>query len=164
MLDSSRWSESGGRWVVAQFALMAAILLAAFLPPGWPEGVSALLSALGAVLALLGGLVAVWSWRTLSEFNAASAYPRPREGGRLVEHGPYEFVRHPIYAAGLLFFSGFALATSPTAFVPLIGLALLWRAKAEMEERYLARQYPEYRLYRERVPGAFVPRPSGRAD
>jgi protein-S-isoprenylcysteine O-methyltransferase Ste14 len=164
MLDSSRWSETGGRWVAVQFALMVAVLVAAFLPPGWPDGISALLSALGAVLALLGGLLAVWAWRTLSHFNAASAYPSPREGGRLVEHGPYEFVRHPIYAAGLLFFTGIALATSPTAFVPLIGLALFWRAKAELEEELLARQYPEYPYYRERVSGAFLPRPSARAD
>ena len=163
MLDSSRWSERGGRWVVAQFALMVCILLAGFLPPGWPEGAQAMLAALGAVLALLGGLVAVWSWRTLGEFSVASTFPHPREGGRLVDSGPYEFSRHPMYAAGLLFFTGFALATSPTAFVPLVALALLWRAKAGVEEDLLARQYPEYAHYRERVRGAFVPRPSRRA-
>jgi protein-S-isoprenylcysteine O-methyltransferase Ste14 len=158
MLDSSQWSsDRGGRWVAAQFGLMALVLVGGFLPPGW-GGASVLLAALGAVLALLGGLVAVWAWRTLSEFNSASPYPLPREGGRLVEHGPYEFVRHPIYAAGLLFFAGFALATSPTAFIPLIALAVLWRNKAEMEEDLLKRAYPEYPWYRERVPGSFIPR------
>jgi protein-S-isoprenylcysteine O-methyltransferase Ste14 len=74
--------------------------------------------------------------------------------------GPYEYVRHPIYSAGLLFFTGYALATSPAAFVPLAALAVLWRNKAALEEDLLARRYPEYRDYRARVPGGFVPRPT----
>jgi protein-S-isoprenylcysteine O-methyltransferase Ste14 len=144
--------------VVVQFALMALILLAGFLPPHWPSGAAPLLAALGAMIALLAGIVAVWAWRTLAEYHAASAFPRPREGGRVVEKGPYEYLRHPIYAAGVLFFFGYALATSAAAFVPLAALALLWRNKALIEEEYLAASYADYREYRERVPGAFVPR------
>jgi protein-S-isoprenylcysteine O-methyltransferase Ste14 len=155
-------SDQGGRWVVAQFALMALIVVAGFLPPGWPDGVAPLFTALGAVLAVLGGIVVVWAWQTLGQRNAASPYPVPREGARLVEGGPYAFVRHPIYAAGMLFFIGFTLATSPTAFVPLVALAILWRNKAQLEEDYLQRRYHEYGEYRERVAGAFVPR--SRAD
>jgi protein-S-isoprenylcysteine O-methyltransferase Ste14 len=100
----------------------------------------------------------VWAWRTLDQ--SASPYPRPREGGRLIDTGPYAYVRHPIYSAGLLFFAGYALATSPTAFVPLAALAVLWRNKAALEEELLERHYRGYRDYRERVPGGFVPRPS----
>jgi protein-S-isoprenylcysteine O-methyltransferase Ste14 len=158
MLDSSNSIDQGGRWVAAQFALMVLIVVGGFLPPGWPDGVAPLLAAVGAMLALLGGIVVVWAWQSLGQRNAASPYPVPREGGRLVEGGPYAFVRHPIYAAGMLFFVGFALATSPTAFVPLIALAILWRNKAQLEEEYLQRRYHEYGEYRERVPGAFVPR------
>jgi protein-S-isoprenylcysteine O-methyltransferase Ste14 len=158
MLDSSPSTDRGGRWVAAQFALMVLIVLAGFLPPGWPDGVAPLLAALGAVLAVLGGIVVVWAWQALGQRNAASPFPVPREGGRLVEGGPYAFVRHPIYAAGTLFFIGFALATSPTAFVPLIALAILWRNKVLLEEDHLQRRYHEYGEYRERVPGAFLPR------
>jgi protein-S-isoprenylcysteine O-methyltransferase Ste14 len=136
---------------------MACVVLAAFLPPGWPDSVAPFLPALGAVLAVLGGIVAVWAWQTLGQRNAASPFPVPREGARLVEAGPYAYVRHPIYAAGLVFFTGFTLATSPAAFVPLLALAILWRNKAQLEEEYLARQYREYREYREDVQGAFVP-------
>jgi protein-S-isoprenylcysteine O-methyltransferase Ste14 len=150
--------DRGGRWVAAQFVLMGIVLGAGFLPPGWPDSVSSLLAALGAVLSLLAALLGVWAWRTLD--RSATAYPRPREGGRLIESGPYEFVRHPIYVAGLLFFVGYALATSPTAFVPLAALAVLWRNKAAYEEELLVARYPDYWAYRERVPGGFVPRPS----
>jgi len=159
MHESSTSAEDrGDRWVVAQFVLMALVVASGWLPPGWPGPADWVLPAIGAVGSLLGVLVAVWAWRTLD--RAATPYPRPREGGRLIETGPYEYVRHPIYAGGLLFFAGYALATSPAALVPLVALAVLWRNKAALEEELLERRYPEYRDYRARVPGAFVPRPA----
>ena len=154
--SSTSADDRGDRWVFAQFALMGLVLGAGWLPPGWPGSVEAVMPALGAVLSLLGALVAVWAWRTLD--RSASPYPRPREGGRLIVTGPYEYVRHPIYSAGLLFFAGYVLATSPAALVPLAALAVLWRNKAALEEELLERRYPEYGDYRARVPGAFVPR------
>jgi protein-S-isoprenylcysteine O-methyltransferase Ste14 len=156
--STSADDDRGGRWVAAQFVLMGIVLGAGFLPPGWPDSFAGLLAALGAVLSLLAAILGVWAWRTLD--RSATAYPRPREGGRLIESGPYEFVRHPIYAAGLLFFTGYALATSPVAFIPLVALALLWRNKAAYEEDLLVERYPDYREYRARVPGGFVPRPA----
>ena len=156
--SSTSADDRGGRWVVAQFVLMGIVLGAGFLPPGWPDSASGLLAALGAVVSLLAALLAVWAWRTLD--RSATAYPRPREGGRLIEAGPYEFLRHPIYAAGLVFFTGYALATSPAVFVPLVALALLWRNKASYEEDMLVERYPEYGDYRTRVRGGFVPRPA----
>lgn len=145
----------GGRWVAAQFVLMLLTLVAGFFPPGWLD--VSLLAALGAVLSLLGLLLGAWSWISLE--RAASPFPRPREGGRVIEGGPYAFVRHPMYTAGVLFFLGYALATSPAALVPVAALAVLFRAKAGLEEELLARRYPEYADYRERVGGAFVPHP-----
>jgi protein-S-isoprenylcysteine O-methyltransferase Ste14 len=155
--SSTSAEDRGGRWVVAQFVLMVVVLAAGWLPPGWPDAAEWVLPAVGAVGSLLGAFLAAWAWRTLD--RAATPYPRPREGGRLIETGPYEFVRHPIYSAGLLFFLGYALATSPAALVPLAALAVLWRNKAALEEELLAQRYPEYGEYRARVPGAFVPRP-----
>ena len=156
--SSTSADDRGGRWVVAQFALMALVVAAGWLPPGWPGPADWVLPGIGAVGSLLGVLVGAWAWRTLD--RAATPYPRPREGGRLIDTGPYEYVRHPIYSAGLLFLGGYALATSPAALVPLVALAVLWRNKAALEEALLERRYPEYRDYRARVPGAFVPRPS----
>lgn len=161
MLASSTWIDRGGRWVAAQFVLMALVLAFAWLPPGW-GGASTTLVALGAALALVGALLAALSWRTLD--RSATPFPRPRSGGRLVETGPYAFVRHPIYAGGLLFFAGFALATSPAAFVPLGALSVFWRNKAALEEDWLEEKYPDYAEYRDRVRGAFVPRPSRPGD
>jgi protein-S-isoprenylcysteine O-methyltransferase Ste14 len=146
--------DRGVRWVVAQFVLMALVALAGFLPPGW--GSLRPLAALGAVLSLLALLLAAWSWISLE--RAATAFPRPRTGGRVIERGPYGVVRHPMYTAAVLFFLGYALATSPAGLVPLAALALLFRNKAALEEELLVERYPDYREYRERVRGAFVPR------
>jgi protein-S-isoprenylcysteine O-methyltransferase Ste14 len=154
--------DRGGRWVLAQFVLMGLTVGAGFLPPGWPDSLQALLVALGAAISLLAGATVVWAWRTLD--RSASPFPRPRPGGRLIESGPYTALRHPIYAAGIVFFAGFALATSPAAFVPLAALAVLWRNKAALEEDWLEERYPEYREYRERVSGGFVPRSLPRED
>ena len=155
--SSTSADDRGGRWVVAQFILMVLVLAAGWLPPGWPDAAEWVLPALGAVASLLGAILAAWAWRTLE--RAATPFPRPREGGRLIETGPYAYVRHPIYSAGLLFFLGYALATSPAVFVPLAALAVLWWNKAALEEELLAQRYPEYGEYRERVRGTFVPRP-----
>ncbi len=154
--STSASEDRGGRWVLAQFALMALALVAAAIPPGWPESAEVPLAALGAVVALLGVILAAWSWRTLD--RAATAFPQPKPGGRLIESGPYAHVRHPVYAGGLLFFGGLALATSPVVVGPLAALVVLWRNKAALEEELLLERYPEYADYRRRVRGSFVPR------
>jgi protein-S-isoprenylcysteine O-methyltransferase Ste14 len=159
--SSSADDDRGGRWVAAQFVLMALIFVAGFLPPGW-GGLTLLLAALGAVIGFLGAVLVVWGWRSLG--SSATPFPRPREHGRLIESGPYAFVRHPIYAGGFLFFLGFAFATSPVALLPLAALALLWRNKAALEEEWLAERYPGYDEYRARVRGTFVPRSFQGAD
>ena len=78
-------------------------------------------------------------------------YPRPRETGELIEKGPYRFVRHPIYVAGLLFFLGVGLSSSVPATLGALALGTLWWRKAAIEEEHLAAQFPEYEDYRRRV-------------
>ena len=53
-------------WVVTQFVLIAAVILAGFVPPDWPDSVQGVLSAIGTVLAVAGGAFAVWAARRLS--------------------------------------------------------------------------------------------------
>src|SRR3954451_8416630 len=103
---SSRWSEfraQGGLWVVAQFALMAAIAAAWLLPPRWPDPVDGPLSVLGIMLALLGVGLAMWAYRSLG--RSFTTYTTPPAGGERVEAGPYRVARHPLYRRGPLSFS-----------------------------------------------------------
>jgi protein-S-isoprenylcysteine O-methyltransferase Ste14 len=140
---------------VGQLALFAAAAASWFLPPRWPEAVSVGFSALGAALAFVGLVLVVAAYRALGP--GFTPLPRPREETRLVESGPYRYVRHPIYAGGLLFFAGVALATSLTALVITAGLAALWAGKLQLEERWLEERFPDYADYRRDTPWRLVP-------
>jgi len=153
-LSPNELRDRGATWVAAQSALIALIVGAAWLPPGW-GGARVVLAPLGVAASLLGALVVVWAWRSLGV--AMTPFPRPRGGAKLAQDGPYAHVRHPMYAGALLFFGGFAIATTPAVLVPLAALAMLWSRKAALEESYLERR-GDYGAYRERVRGRFVPR------
>jgi protein-S-isoprenylcysteine O-methyltransferase Ste14 len=135
----------GGGWVVAQSALTVAVVVLAFVPPRWPEE----LRVVGIPLLVVGALGFAWSAWALG--RSLTPYPKPREIGVLVRHGPYRYVRHPMYAAGALFFLGLGLSTTVPATAAAVALALLWWRKAVVEERYLDERFAEYAEYRKRV-------------
>jgi protein-S-isoprenylcysteine O-methyltransferase Ste14 len=155
---SSRWNDfraRGGLWVVAQLALMAAIVAAWFLPPDWPQSARRALELVGIALALTGTVFAVSASRSLG--RSLTAYTSPPAEATLVEGGPYRLVRHPVYGGGILLFAGVSLAFSITALVVTTTLAALWRAKSEVEERKLASRFSGYESYRSRTPRRFFP-------
>jgi protein-S-isoprenylcysteine O-methyltransferase Ste14 len=144
----------GIRWVVAQFALMAAIMAAGFVPPRWPEEAHHVLSVTGAVLAIAGGAFAVWASRALG--RSFTPFPKP-VGAGLVTGGPFAVVRHPVYTGGLALFTGYSLFTSVPALALTVVLAVLWAAKLRVEERLLADAYNGYPAYREHVRWRLIP-------
>ena len=144
-MPGSSSSDRGVGWVWGQFALMAVILALGALPPRWPEWVR----VLGVLLLLAGVAVFVWAARTLG--GSFTAYPRPRPEGTLVEDGPYRFVRHPVYSAGVLVLLGYGLITSVVATAAVPAITVLWWLKSRVEERHLAARFPAYADYRRRV-------------
>jgi protein-S-isoprenylcysteine O-methyltransferase Ste14 len=150
-MRTSSTSGRGGRWVVAQFALMTVIVALGAVPPRLPDW----LRLVGIPVLLTGAALGVWAGRTLGA--SLTPFPRPRDDGVLVETGPFAVVRHPIYAAGILVFAGFGLLTSIPATAATVALAALWHFKARVEERLLAERFPEYEDYRRRVRRRVVP-------
>jgi protein-S-isoprenylcysteine O-methyltransferase Ste14 len=72
--------------------------------------------------------------------------------GRLVTSGPYQFIRHPIYTALVLFAFAGASAHLAPAVVGLALLVLLGAAiRMHLEERYLTAGYREYAAYAART-------------
>jgi protein-S-isoprenylcysteine O-methyltransferase Ste14 len=137
--------------VAAQFALMAVILALGAVRPIWHDWIR----ATGIAVMLLGAAIAIWAGRAMG--SSLTPFPRPRADGALVERGPYAIVRHPIYAAGTLFFLGYGLVASIPATVATAALAILWHFKADVEERHLVEQFPAYDEYRRRVPRRILP-------
>ena len=101
-------------------------------------------------LQALAALFMLWAritfgWRS---FHAAAS---PTEGG-LVTSGPYALVRHPIYAAILLFLGAGITAHLAWQTVAL-GLLALAATVVRMvtEERLVRARYPEYAAYAART-------------
>jgi protein-S-isoprenylcysteine O-methyltransferase Ste14 len=146
----------GTGWVVAQFVLLAAVLAAALVPPGWPDGARTALAVTGALVAAGGAALAVWSARALGP--SLTPFPRPARSAPLVEAGPYRVVRHPIYAGGIVFCVGWSLFAGPMALVLTGCLAVLWALKARVEESHLdERHAPGYADYARRVRWRLLP-------
>lgn len=99
-----------------------------------------------------GGLfVAIWSRKTLgTEWGQDVELKR---GHKLVESGPYRFMRHPIYSGHLLMGLGTAIASGLLiAFAGLASFAVGFWIKLNQEESLLLRSFPdEYPAYKMRV-------------
>jgi protein-S-isoprenylcysteine O-methyltransferase Ste14 len=145
----------GSLLVAAQLALLAWVAwraLPAFLGAGPDRAGGVAWLVLGAAVALAGWAV---SANRPGNFNI---HPEPKARGRLVRHGPYRWIRHPMYAALLIGAVATALACRRLdAWLATLALLLVLEVKARLEERWMAQVHPEYAAYRERT-GRFLPR------
>jgi len=144
----------GEGWVAIQFVLMAAVIAAAVLPPEWPDPIERELAVAGLALAVAGGVLVLYAGFALG--HALTPFSRPR-AATVIDGGPYRFLRHPMYAGGILFFLGVALLGSVPSLVLAGVLAVVWALKAVDEERRLEERFPEYEEYRERVRHRLAP-------
>ncbi len=82
---------------------------------------------------------------------------------RLHVTGPYRVIRHPFYAAYILFWLGVAVAAGPLLWAPTLMLCIWYVLTARHEERALQSGALEtdYRTYRART-GMLFPRYQGR--
>jgi protein-S-isoprenylcysteine O-methyltransferase Ste14 len=138
------------------FGLMFAII-AAFLLPHLPifhflnfAPVNPILSSVGVILCAAGMVFLVWGRQYLGRnWSQTVAVKKDHE---LVTSGPYRYVRHPMYAGGLLACVGSAIvAGGPWIFLLVIlGTLFLWRVVAE--DKLMAQQFPsEYPDYKKRT-------------
>jgi protein-S-isoprenylcysteine O-methyltransferase Ste14 len=158
-----RTSEGQRAVALIRLLMLGALLpvLAYFINPDWvvwarlplPAAVRWLGVALAAIALPLG------YWVLSSIGNNISPTQATRHNHQLVTHGPYRFVRHPLYSVGLLAYTALALITA--MWWILIGVLpaivfLLWRTPHE-EARLIETFGDAYRAYARRT-GRFVPR------
>lgn len=145
---ASGFFARGGGWVLGQSVLMLLALAAGPLFPGthrppWMT-VLAVLGLLGGAFFGLSGARGLGRNRTI--------FPEPNPGSRLVRHGIYRWVRHPLYASLMWLALGWAAWwASATALLAGAALAVFLDRKARHEETRLRAQFPEYSEYARQV-------------
>ena len=119
------------------------------MPSSWDVSESMMWILLALVVA---GFLFAW-WARIHLGTLWSGTITRKQDHRIVDTGPYAFVRHPIYTGLLL--AGFATAIARGRWEALVGASLFalgcW-IKARQEERFLSEELgPEYAAYRKRV-------------
>lgn len=136
--------ERGGVWVLLQWLLMAGVLLAGPLGSGGDSGLVAKLS--GIALIVLGSAFGIAGAVTMG--RARTIYPEPPEHSRLIRHGIFAVVRHPLYTSLIFLSFGWSLTWNSLAGhgVAVVMLFFLL-AKSSNEERRLRKRFPDYDDY-----------------
>lgn len=138
----------------ATFIVPVFLAFAASREPGWLTSVTRSFPAVagwavpaGNVLIVAGAFLSAWGLWYLR--HSISVEPAARG---LVTRGPYAIVRHPLYLAYLLSYSGIVLQrpTVPVAVMFIAWFGMAW-ARIRYEEHILVTVFPKYLSYRARV-------------
>jgi protein-S-isoprenylcysteine O-methyltransferase Ste14 len=149
----TKFYQRGGLWVLTQGVLLPAVFLLAVRFRG--DRYHSVMVFTGAILLSLGAAVvlagAVGLGRNLTPF------PKPSERARLVQHGIFSLIRHPLYTGVMLVSLGWAQVwQSWPALLMALGLLPFFDAKARREEHWLRKRFAEYLDYERRVK-RFIP-------
>jgi protein-S-isoprenylcysteine O-methyltransferase Ste14 len=106
------------------------------------------LQVLSTILVIVGTVLSIICLRRLGRSFSIMATAR-----ELVTSGPYDIVRHPLYAAELITIVGVVIAhgTLPSILVGAVWLLLQYQ-RARYEESVLRQAFPAYDDYAQRVP------------
>jgi protein-S-isoprenylcysteine O-methyltransferase Ste14 len=97
---------------------------------------------------VLGGVIALWAFVAMGLGNIRG-FPEIPQHGRLVVHGPYRWVRHPMYASVLVITLAWTVEHPfPLRMILWVGLVVTLWVKLRYEERLLMERFPEYDNYR----------------
>ena len=108
--------------------------------------------------AVVAGLAVIWWCGVANRFLSARSRIQSERGHTVVQHGPYRFVRHPLYASRIVMVMGVAVMMgSWIALIPAALNALLLVRRTSLEDRMLTTELPGYREYAKHVPERLVP-------
>ena len=142
MKESKKEDSKDAGSVKVIMAVMQLAFFAAF-PLAWVRGTmmpaeSRLFVFYGGVgLVFLGSVLRRICWKALGEYFTGDV--RAREGQPVIQSGPYKWVRHPSYTAGMLMNLGigFALTNWLSVGILLIATAAAYGYRVHVEERAL---------------------------
>lgn len=163
--------------VAAAFTVFVLVREPARRPAREPIAFAACAVAIGAVLVqrpptesaatwlvLAGELITVLAcaWMLVAALALGRCFGILPEARGLVTHGPYRFVRHPLYLGEFGACAGLVLAAPrPWNVAAGIAFAAAQAVRMRLEERALEREFPSYAVYAAGTP-RLIPRLAGR--
>ena len=161
--DRKRRSQGSGRnWRFTLMIMAMAVFMVAQ-PIAWPwmglriESGWAIFAQFSGLMLVGGALILnVWARIHLQHFYAERV--EIQEGHRIIEAGPYAYVRHPIFTSFFLIVIGLVLI-NPSLATGLVALYTFWdfTHAAKKEENLLSSHMPDYVEYM-RHTARFFPR------
>ena len=140
--------QKGGSWVLIQWILMTATLVAGPLGRGDWEGGASPWAAMGFLV--LGSVFGIAGAIQLGRYR--TIFPEPKAGSPLVQDGIFGMVRHPLYTSVISLSLAWALGwRSGLALLPALATVVFLDAKARCEEARLRKRFTEYDDYAHRV-------------
>ncbi len=139
---------------IASFAIILLGLLA-FSRYAWTSMQPVAMRLAGLILFIGGVVLNVYSRIILgSAHNTARKFSKPN---RLIQHGPYRYIRHPIYSSILLMGLGFELSVaSYLFFIVLVLVVVVVFFYTVKEEKKIKNWFPQYKDYQNRTK-KFIP-------
>ncbi len=148
------WKGTHGEWyVVAQLILMVLVFAGPRTGFGLPTWIFpyTLLGSIGGAILLVAGTVLLIAGIFKLGANLTPV-PYPKENATLVETGPYQVVRHPMYSGGILIAFGWAFWVHGwLTLVYAILLFVFFDVKSRREEQWLKEKFSGYGAYQKRV-------------
>ena len=148
-------------WDLVWFALFLPIMIAvyaiAIMESGWvsmaPDGAW----LLGLMMFITGWVLLIWC-HIVNPFLEKTVRIQTDHGHRVIETGPYAYVRHPFYVGIVLYlFSAPLMLMSNWAFIPAILASVSLVIRTILEDRTLYRELPGYADYSTRVRVRLIP-------
>jgi protein-S-isoprenylcysteine O-methyltransferase Ste14 len=148
------WKGARGEWfVVAQIVLMGLVFFGPRALAGrsaWPFPFSGACRIAGVALMVAGG--GLFGAALVRLGRGLTPLPYPKDGGELVQTGPYALVRHPMYGGGLILGLGWALWVQSWLTLAYVAVLFVFLdVKSRREERWLTGKFPAYAAYQRRV-------------
>lgn len=133
------------------------LLAALVLRLGWPPEVPLWIELVALFAYLVGWAVNLWAMAENAYFSQVVRIQTDR-GQRVIDTGPYRYVRHPGYTGGVLLTAAMPLVLGSAWALGLgvLGAALLV-VRAVLEDRVLLQELEGYDEYARRVPYRLLP-------
>ena len=112
---------------------------------------------IGAVFMGISLPLLYWVHNSLGAYFSARLVLQPKHA--IIQNGPYQWIRHPMYSVGFLYLIGAGLLSNSwlVGMVPTLSFTLLVWLRIKDEEKMLCDLSEEYQQYMERT-GRFLPK------